>query len=152
MSDIIYRVIPDHYAFFPENPLNIEGAIKILEMYLDAEKISSKSYENPAFIDCGTNLESILCPYCESNIDFDVWQEMMDKCFKKSSFNDLSINLLCCNNNSTLNNLKYYWDCGFAKFVIEIFNPKYPPCKHDLYEASKCFGKQITFKMIVANY
>lgn len=47
--------------------------------------------------------------------------------------------------------LKYQMDCGFAKFVIEILNPVQPPCEHDLYEASKCFGK-LALKMIVSRY
>ncbi len=48
---------------------------------------------------------------------------------------------------STLNNRRYHSDCSFNKFVIEVLNPEHPPCKHDLFEACKCFGK-ISLRMI----
>lgn len=63
--------------------------------------------------------------------------------------NIFSILLPCCNGESTLNDLKYHMDCGFAKFVIEVLNPVQPICKHDLYEDSKCFGK-LSLKTIVS--
>lgn len=137
MSDIVYRIIPSNHTFLPESTQPIDGAVKLLKMYIQAEKITWEKYESPTFVDCGGNLESINCPYCGSKIDFDIWQEMMDKSYKKSSFNDLSVYLSCCNSKSSLNDLNYDMDCGFARFVIEVLNPTYPPCKHDLHEASK---------------
>ncbi|MDR3594148.1 hypothetical protein [Clostridium sp.] len=151
MSEIIYKIIPENYNFFPIDTKTIDGAVKILKMYVHADRISWESFENPAFIDCGSNFDSITCPFCGNNISIDVWQKMMDMCYKRSCFNNLNIFLPCCNRDSTLNDLKYQMDCGFSKFVIEVLNPVYPPCKHDLFEASKCFGK-LTLKMIVSKY
>lgn len=73
----------------------------------------------------------------------------MSLCYENSHFNDLSIFLSCCGKNTSLNDLKYDMNCGFARFAINVINPKYPLAKHDLYEASKCFGK---LKMIVSKY
>lgn len=149
MSDTIYRIIPKSHDFFPVNTQAADGTVNILKMYVKAERISWKSYDDPIFVDCGGNLESITCPYCGDNIEIDDWQEMMSTCYERSSFNYLDIILSCCNREASLNNLKYQMDCGFAKFVIEILNPVEPPCKYDLHEASKCFGK-LELKMIVS--
>lgn len=151
MSDIIYKIIPEIFDFYPVDTKDIDGAVKVLKMYVKADKISWKSFENPTFIDCGSNFDSVLCPLCGESISIDVWQEMMSLCYERSSFNNLDILLPCCNNRSTLNNLKYQMDCGFAKFVIEVLNPELPPCKHDLNEASKCFGK-LSLRMVVSKY
>lgn len=151
VSDIIYKIIPEIYDYYPADTKLIEGAVQILKMYIKADKITWEDFENPAFIDCGSNFESVSCPFCEESIAINDWQEMMSLSYEESHFNNLDILLPCCKRVSTLNNLKYQSDCGFAKFVIEILNPEYPPCKHDLYEASKCFGK-LSLRMISAKY
>jgi hypothetical protein len=151
MSDTIYKIIPEIYNFYPADAQSIEGAVKILKMYINADSISSESFESPAFIDCGSNFDSVKCPFCGNTISADVWQEMMNLCYVKSNFNDLNVFLDCCNRESTLNDLKYNMNCGFARFVINVLNPVESPCKHDLYEASKCFGK-LNLKMIVSRY
>ncbi|WP_297430128.1 hypothetical protein [Clostridium sp.] len=151
MSVTIYKIIPENYSFFPIDIRPIDGAVKMLKRYVQADNISWKSFENPAFIDCGSNFESVTCHFCGNNINIDVWQEMIEMCYERSCFNNLDIFRPCCNRDSTLNDLKYQMDCGFAKFVIEVLNPVEPPCKHDLYEASKCFGK-LRLKMIVSKY
>jgi len=151
MSDTLYRIIPESFDYLLVDERAADGAVKILKMYVEADKISWESFENPIFVDCGSNLETITCPFCGHNIDIDVWQEMMSTCYERSSFNNLDIILQCCNSETTLNNLKYQMDCGFTKFVIGVQNPVEPPCKHDIYEASKCFGK-LKLKMIVAKY
>lgn len=149
MSDTMYKIIPESYNFYPIDIRAIDGAVKVLKMYVQADNITWKSFESPRFIDCGSNFESVTCPLCGNSISIDVWQEMMDMCYKRSCFNNLNIVLPCCNKDSTLNDLKYKNDCGFAKFVIEVLNPIEVLCNHDLYEASKCFGK-LKLKMIVS--
>jgi hypothetical protein len=149
VSDIIYKIIPETYDYYPAEAISIDGAVRILKMYIKADNISWTGFDNPAFINSGSNFESVCCPFCEEIIDMDDWQEMMSLSYEKSQFTDLDILLPCCGKMSTLNNLKYQSDCGFAKFVIEVLNPEYPPCKHDLYEASKCFGK-LSLRMVIA--
>jgi hypothetical protein len=151
MSDTIYNIIPESYNLFPIDIRAIDGAVKMLKMYIQADNIYWESFESPTFIDCGSNFESVTCPSCGKDISMDVWQEMMDMCYERSYFNSLNIFLPCCKKESTLNDLIYKMDCGFAKFVIKVLNPMEPPCKHDLYEASKCFGK-LRLKMIVSRY
>jgi hypothetical protein len=149
LSDIIYKIIPETYDYYPADAKSIDGAIQILKMYIKADDITWTGFENPAFIDCGSYLESVCCPFCDESIDMDDWQEMMSLSYEKSQFTNIDILLPCCKKMSTLNNIRYQSDCGFAKFVIEVLNPEYPPCKHDLYEASKCFGK-LSLRMIIA--
>ena len=150
MSETIYKIIPNDY-FFSDDKRNIEGAVRMLEMYLPGASITWEKYETPVFVDCGGNLEEIACPNCGKIINTDDWQEMMNHSDESSQFIDLSCILPCCGKASSLNNLLYNMDCGFAKIVIEIVSDV-QPCKHDLYEAGKCFGKFGGLKMIIAHY
>ncbi len=152
MSDTIYKLIPCDYTFYPDDDKKVEGAVRLLKSYIKANTITWEKYDNPVFIDCGDNFDTVSCPFCEKSIEIDTWQEMMNKCFEESEFSNLNIVLPCCLKESTLNDLKYEMECGFAKLVIEVVNPEYPPCKHDLYEANKCFGKSVEFRMIVSHY
>ncbi|WP_160676419.1 hypothetical protein [Clostridium sp. C8-1-8] len=151
MADTIYKIIPESHSFFPSNIRDINGAVNILKTYVKADNISWQSFENTTFIDCGSNFELVKCPHCGADISIEYWQEMMSRSYEESRFDDLNIYLQCCNKASKLNDLQYIEDCGFAKFVIEILNPVEPPCNHDVYEASKCFGK-LKLKMIIARY
>ena len=149
MSDIIYKIIPETYDYYPADVKSIDEAVQLLKMYIKADDITWKGFENPTFIDCGSNFETVCCPFCGECIDIDDWQEMISLSYEKGQFKNIDILLPCCKKGSTLNNLKYQSDCGFAKFVIEVLNPEYPPCKYDLHEASKCFGK-LSLRMITA--
>ena len=142
MSDTIYKIIPEIYDFYPTNTKSIEGAVQILKMYIKADKITWDVFENPVFIDCGSNFESVSCPFCEENIDIDDWQEMLSLSYEKSCFNNIDILLPCCKKMSTLNNLRYNSDCGFAKFVIEVLNPEHLP-------VNMTFMKQVS---VLENY
>jgi len=46
----------------------------------------------------------------------------MDAAFK-TNFKDLYFTTLCCNRSTSLNDLKYKWPAGFAKFAIIIADP-----------------------------
>lgn len=69
MSDIIYKIIPEIYNYYPVNSKPIDGAVEILKMYVSADEISWEYFENPAFIDCGVNFNSVTCPSCGQKID-----------------------------------------------------------------------------------
>jgi hypothetical protein len=90
VSDTIYRIIPESYDFLPLDTRAADGAVEMLKMYVQADKISWECFEDPIFVDCGDGLETVTCPFCGSNIDIDVWQEMMSTCYEKSCFNNLA--------------------------------------------------------------
>ncbi len=120
MSDYIVKLIPVNPSYIP-NKKSLKQAKKYLKA-IKAEEINFNFSDSVDFIDCGENFESVVCPFCNKNIEIGQWQEAMDKAYKKY-FNDLSIYLPCCGNISDLNNLVYKGECGFSKFTIVIHNP-----------------------------
>lgn len=121
MSDCITKIIPANpYSHIA--PQILQEAGKYLTANFMAEDITSVLYDTPVFIDCGGNLEEIKCPICGAALDFDWWGEEMDKA-SETGFADMAITTPCCHKNSSLNDLKYYFPCGFACAEIKIHNP-----------------------------
>ena len=122
MSDLILKVIPTDPNFTPSKAL--AGAAKSLlaSMVPDADDVRSLVRDAVGFIDPGSNLESISCPQCRKAIDQDWWSDAMDRA-SKSQFSELAVDLPCCGQPSTLNDLTYDWPVGFARFSLEARNP-----------------------------
>lgn len=121
MSDYVIKVIPIN----PYCHINIQKTqiiVDNLKTRITADNIESKTYATPIFVDCGSNLEKIVCPVCGETISFDWWGSAMDTA-GNSSFMDLSVKLPCCGDDSTLNDLQYYFPCGFSCAELSILNP-----------------------------
>lgn len=84
-----------------------------------ADNIAVTVYDTPVFVDCGSNLEEIVCPACGKDLSFDWWGAAMDKAHA-TDFSDLTVELPCCGNLGSLNTLRYNFPCGFARWVLEI--------------------------------
>ena len=110
----------DPYLKIPEQTL--ESAKDLLARKIVCDRIQIRSSEYPSFIDCGSNLHSISCPNCGSKIDLSWWGKEMDKAYN-NSFDSLEVCLPCCKKESSLNDLKYDFPCGFACSVVEVLNP-----------------------------
>ena len=120
MSDIIKKIIPcNPYSKCMEQ--NSEELIKYLRMNLGAKDCECVSYDTPQFIDCGSNLEEVICPYCRSSLDFEWWGEAMDAA-GESEFSNLNVLLPCCGKETSLNDLEYNMPCGFAASEIDILD------------------------------
>ena len=123
MSDYIVKIVP-------QNPLckisefALAKAKDFLESRLLCDSIQIEKYDTPAFVDCGSNLESIECPECGADLDLGWWSEAMDAAHEKN-FVSPEMELPCCGRTASLNNLKYHPPCAFACCVIEILNPKH---------------------------
>lgn len=118
MSDYMIKIIPAN----PENKLSYEAAENITQIVkesLHADSIEFKAEADPFFVDCGSNLEEIRCPLCGEVLDFGWWGEAGE-----NGFLDLSVTLPCCGAESSLNELKYHFPCGFSRSVITIYNPE----------------------------
>ena len=121
MSDYIIKIIPTDPYY------RIEGQKKskiadYLKTRIIADSIEIKTYDSPAFIDCGSNLEKIICPICGATIDFDWWSAAMNAA-SNTRFMELSVKLPCCGECSTLNDLQYHFPCGFSCTELSILNP-----------------------------
>lgn len=123
MSDNYLRLIPSSPVFIPDKNA-IDKAVFLLEEdfpYPDMVRIAIS--DSPRFIDQGANWERVTCPCCNDNLDLEWWQNAMDRA-SISGFQNLSVKAPCCGVATTLNDLVYDWPAGFARFLIEISNPK----------------------------
>jgi hypothetical protein len=86
-----------------------------------AEQITSSSYEDAQFFDCGGNFERVVCPSCRAELSNDWWLERMDEDYD-DGFRLATYSTPCCKWTGTLNDLIYQWPQGFARFCIEARN------------------------------
>lgn len=124
MSDYIVKIIPkDPYYKAPD--VDLQSAKSFLQTKLCCGFIEAESNETPVFVDCGGNLERISCPKCSAELDFGWWGAAMDKS-AEGGFTSLETEMPCCKKVISLNDLDYYFPCGFASTRIEVFNPAQP--------------------------
>jgi hypothetical protein len=121
MSDDFLRLIPADPKFIPS--AGAQGAVlQLLRSWLPAaEDITSELREETQFVDPGANLERVECTFCGCNL-FDWWQDAMDEA-SACGFATLEVVVPCCHTETTLNDLRYEWPAGFARFVAEVRNP-----------------------------
>lgn len=121
MSEHIIKIITSN----PYDIISLETLEEVksfLISNISCDYINVECNEYPVFVDCGSNLETIFCPKCETELSFDWWGNKMNIA-SKCSFQHLEIELPCCTKIVSLNDLKYNYKCGFSCSVIEIFNP-----------------------------
>lgn len=123
MSDHIIKIIPTDPYYHIQGE-EIYKIVDYLKATIKADDIELKVYDTPKFIDCGSNLEKIVCPICSAVIDFDWWSTAMDAAWN-SRFTELSVKLPCCGESSTLNDLQYHFSCGFSCAELSILNPSH---------------------------
>ena len=122
MSDNYLSLIPVNPEYIPET-LSSEEAQRLLTAFLPyADEVRVTITNEIKFIDQGSNWERVLCPICGSERDVSWWQEAMATAYG-TKFTNLVVVLPCCHNECSLNNLKYEWPAGFARFVLEVWNP-----------------------------
>lgn len=154
MSDTIIKIIPSAPDFrIPEEKRT--AITNFLDKHIAADKIGFCIWDAPGFVDCGGNLERIKCPVCGAELSFDWWGGEMDASHSKSHFRDLAVHTPCCGQEVSLNNLDYYFACGFSSIVLEILNPAggpgtLPAQKEILDETARMMGTDI--RIIFAQY
>lgn len=122
MSDHILRLIPTDPRFIPAEPAE-QAAARLLDAFLPgADDITSDTDAAVQFVDAGNNLEEIRCPGCGRVLPWDWWQQAMEAA-EANHFADLQVATPCCGEQTTLNDLRYHWPAGFARYVLEALNP-----------------------------
>lgn len=121
MSDCIVKIMPLDPFCKISKPL-LQKCRDFLEAAVPCDTIEVKCSETPMFIDCGSNLERIVCPECLSELSFDWWGDAMDQAGKKD-FTALDVQVPCCKKTVSLNDLEYDSPCGFACREIDMWNP-----------------------------
>ena len=115
-------IIPRDPTFVP-SALAIERAESLLaELAPESAEISSEVSPTIELRDCGGNLETILCPACTKNLPIDWWADLMDV-HRDNGFNLDPIILPCGHTANSLNDLRYHFDMGFSRFIVEAMDP-----------------------------
>ena len=122
MSDHLVKIIPKD-PFCKVSNAALQSAKSFLEKQKRGDSVEMEFNETPIFVDCGSNLEHISCPNCGEMLDFGWWGEAMDKA-AESEFTLMEVEMPCCRNIISLNDLNYYFPCGFACCLIQIYNPE----------------------------
>ena len=121
MSDYYIKMIPKQPEYRASEPV-LDSARAFLEAVGNAERVNAAVHDAPVFIDCGGNLEEIVCPVCGQTLDLAWWGEAMSAAAEQG-FADLTVKLPCCGGDSSLNDLEYYFPCGFAATELTLVNP-----------------------------
>ena len=153
MSDHIIKIIPTDPTFCcdEESAERVVAYIKSrISSWFQGEPLSIEYSlrENPMFVDCASNLESITCPSCGKKLDFGWWGNAMDIAYK-SNFRQLGIVMPCCGQDSSLDCLNYCFDCGFSRVEFDLYNPASAPDSDCIHTIEELLG--ITIKIIEAH-
>jgi len=123
MSDNWIIVVPEEPDFLPP----LESRRKAAELFRSiaprADEVKEQATQEVRFIDCGANLERIVCPSCGAELDIEWWQERMDE-EAAAAFPLRPTPLPCCSASRTLAQLEYDWPQAFARFSVEAMNPQ----------------------------
>lgn len=122
MSDHWITVIPATANYVPPPGAQRKGLELFRRLAPSAEALHAEATDTIRFIDCGANLQRILCPSCEATLPTEWWQETMER-EANAGFPLNSVKLPCCGALKSLDRLEYDWPQGFARFSIEAMNP-----------------------------
>ncbi len=112
-------------------------------------KTTIEVFDTVQFVDQGSNWETLLCPNCQSVLEIEWWQQAMDKSFE-GGFLELGVNVPCCGFRPTLNDLRYVWPAGFARFMLAAIDPPSDLNDQQVSELERILGKSL--RKIWAHY
>lgn len=146
MADFIYKFIP----------MNMDKRFDVVEkdlktffgQHIDSyEKLHLRFYESIQFIDCGQRFESVVCNHCQHSV-LKVWGELMDKSYQ-TGFSERHFITPCCHQETTLDQLIYYGDSGFATCSIDVWNPSEDIDDIEIQVLEKLFGCE--YKCVISH-
>jgi hypothetical protein len=124
MSDKWIGIIPKDPEFVPSARAIGKAEVFMAEIAPNADEIRSEISEGVRFQDCGGNFMSIHCPVCDTEIDTEWWREQMDRDYHLDSGFELKpLQLPCGHRAESLNALRFNWEQGFSRFILNTMNP-----------------------------
>jgi len=127
VSDFVFSVVPVDVEWQPDPETGRRAADLVVSMTLapgDGGWHEAKWHEEVALVDCGENLERIGCPQCGSEIDMQLWGDLMEEWFTAGQgFVNRLVTVPCCGADTALEFLDYDWPVAFARFEIAVWNP-----------------------------
>lgn len=122
MSTEVLSIIPTDPLWVPEAEAAEVARAILARVYPGAREVALDWHDDPVFVDQGENFEKVRCPGCHSDLPIGWWQHQMDEAYA-TNFQVLTVHLLCCAGDSSLNDLDYRWPAGFARFVLSAESP-----------------------------
>jgi hypothetical protein len=122
VSQNLLRLIPTDPLWIPSLVQQSICIERVRSLVTDALDVRSMTYANVTFVDAGQNFQAIFCPSCHAEIELSWWQPAMGSA-SVARFARLDIETPCCGFPSTLNDLRYHWPQGFARWVVEATGP-----------------------------
>jgi hypothetical protein len=146
VSDTILRLYaadPDYRAD-PPTAARAKDALEL--MFPGADQIDVEVYPTVTLIDCGENLERIVCPHCGATIGVDWWGDRLDELADngwETADVDAPARSPYCGQPVTLRSLIYDWPVGFARFTIDVWNPSPWPESDDPNGPATALGEAV---------
>ena len=122
MSDNFIRFISTDPHHVPDIDAREHMVRVVRQAFPKADSVEELVHDEVSFVDAGANFEAAFCPACDAELDGDWWASEMEAAFDAEAV-VLDIILPCCGDASSLNDLRYEWAQGFARYVIEVTNP-----------------------------
>ena len=119
MSDNWVILIPTDPEFVPDVLARRQACEELTRRLPAAYRIDDDLTDDVRFIHQGANFESVSCPSCGEELTLEWWQGAMNAAHA-GHFRDLRATPPCCNVPTSLNDLRYDWPAGFARFEIDI--------------------------------
>jgi hypothetical protein len=122
MSDHWIGIIPRNPFFVPSDESIARTKKFMAEVAPEAEGIRSEITDAVRFRDCGVNLTTIRCPFCDAELSSEWWSERMGEDWD-ADFELRQVELPCGHEAGSLNDLRYDFDQGFSRFILDAMNP-----------------------------
>jgi hypothetical protein len=123
MSASYYKLIPTDPDYVPDAAVRERARTRFASFVPGAEQVTAEVREHVEFVPAMGNFEAVSCPVCGTLLDNDWWVQAMDAAYSERRFADLAVTLPCCGEASSLNDLRYDFPQGFARFVLSAFDP-----------------------------
>ena len=108
MSDFWINIIPESPDYVPTEEASRRAVERFRRFAPGAEKIAAEVTEKVRFIDCGENLERVICPACGRDIDVSWWGNRMSEEYE-AGYPFKPVSLPCCGAKKSVGDLIFDW-------------------------------------------
>lgn len=122
MSENILKFIPTDPNYIPDMVAQKMARDMLMSFAPQADGVTANVTDKVQFVDQGGNFEQVSCPICGANLSMSWWSQVMNEAHQVG-FSDLLVTTPCCKSACSLNDLRYDWPAGFARFVLAARNP-----------------------------
>ena len=124
MSDNILRFVASDPNVLPAEARTDEARRVVTRAFPAADPVEVERHDGVRFIDCGSNLENVLCPSCGTDLlDDMMWTDLMQAAWE-SGMSQRRYALPCCGSIVALEDLAYSWPVAFGRFSVNAWNPQ----------------------------